>query len=243
MSIYGRLAAVYDAFTADQDPVKWCDTYLALMEKTSFTGKTIADIGCGTGRMSIALSKRGFNIIGIDRSADMLEVAAQKARQSGVRVPFVCQDMRCFTLHKPVDRVICACDGVNYLLGEQDVRQFFQAAHAALKPGGGFAFDISSIHKLSNILGNGFFAEEREDMAYIWQNRFEKDMSTMAITFFVRRQDGLYERFEETHVQRAYEPKLLRALLEQAGFEAVAFTDEDREEDADRIFFTARKPA
>ena len=100
----------------------------------------------------------------------MLRVASDKARRAGLSVRFVRQDMRRLALPHPVDAVICACDGVNYLLKPGDVKAFFSSARAALKTGGVLEFDISSRYKLEHVLGNGFFGEERPDAAYLWQN-------------------------------------------------------------------------
>lgn len=112
---------------------------------------------------------------------------------------------------------------MNYLATDSALNAFFARAHASIRPGGALAFDISSPYKLEQVLGNGFFGEERDDVAYLWQNRFDPAARTvnMDLTFFVREPDGRYRRFTETHVQRAHEPEAIRSALEAHGFSSV----------------------
>ena len=145
--------------------------------------------------------------------------------------------------------MLATCDGVNYLTAPEDVRAFFRAAHAALRPGGVLCFDCSTRHKLEDTMGDAFFGEEREGLAVLWQNRLNRQthVVTMDVTFFVREEDGRYRRFRETHRQRAHDMQELRAWLEDAGFEGVRFTGEMRMDaprgDDLRLHCTAVKPA
>ena len=126
--------------------------------------KTVLECACGTGSLTVRLARLGYAITGSDLSGDMLMIARQKALDAGLRqLPFVCQDMRKIALHKPVDAIFCACDGVNYLLdGAED---FFRAAYKALKSGGLLLFDVSSDYKLSSVLAGNTFAATGEDWA------------------------------------------------------------------------------
>jgi len=184
-----------------------------------------------------------MRVLGVDISREMLEMAAEKARENGVMVQFVCQDMAKLQLPKPVDAIICGCDGVNYLTSDKRVRTFFEAAHAAIRPGGAFAFDISSAHKLKNVLGNNFFGEERDEAAYIWQNSLEGDIVNMDLTFFICEDGDLYRRVTETHRQRAHKVGDIMNLLKETGFSAIRVcgdrTFEAPAEDEMRIHFCA----
>lgn len=137
---YGGFAALYDPLMQDVDYDGWAG-YLA-----SFLppGGMIADCACGTGAITIRLARKGFSMIGVDISPEMLEQAASKARKAGLRIPFVCQDMARLQLHRPCQGIVCACDGVNYLDNLEDVEAFFSAAHRGLCPGGWLLFDVSS---------------------------------------------------------------------------------------------------
>ena len=237
---YTGLAGVYDSFAYDFDYDEWTERYLQLLTEQNPQIKELCDCGCGTGSIAIRLKKRGFNVTGIDLSEEMLAEAQRKARRSGVKIPFIRQDMREIQLPHRVDGIFAACDGVNYLLTEADVRRFFEAAHAGLKPGGAFAFDISSIEKLSD---SGFYGEELEEQAYMWQNSYdeEKRLLTMKLCLFVMEPDGRYIKRSETHVQKAHKKHEITALLKDAGFCDVMAFGEDYGEADKRIYFSAKR--
>lgn len=246
--MYQEFAAVYDRFMDDFDYSAWAEYYLEILKRQGYGGGEMCECGCGTGSLSIELLRRGVKLISSDISEDMLRIASDKARRSGVRARFVREDMRALTLPHRVDAVICACDGVNYLTSQGDVQRFFTAAFNALKPGGALVFDISSRHKLENVLGNGFFGEERDDAAYLWQNALDaqKHIIDMDITFFVQERGGLYRRFAERQTQRAHSADEIAAWLVECGFEKIC-TFGDRtfdapREDEMRLHFTAVKP-
>ncbi len=220
MAAYEAFADVYDALMDDVDYDAWAAYYLALIDGQGVSPKTLCDCACGTGSLSVRFAGRGLRVTGVDLSGEMLARAQAKAREHGVQAMFVKQDMRALTLPRPVDALVCGCDGVNYLLDDADVSAFFERAHASLRPGGALAFDVSSPYKLEHILGNGFFGEERDDVAYLWSNRFDETrrVVTMDMTFFVRERGDLYRRFAELHEQKAHAPERLRALLEANGF-------------------------
>lgn len=246
--MYHEFAAVYDRFMDDFDYPKWAEYYLEILNAQGFDGGEICECGCGTGSISIELLKRGIKLISSDISEDMLRIAADKARRAGVRARFVREDMRRIALPHTVSAVICACDGVNYLTTPGDVRMFLSSAAKALKPGGVLAFDISSRHKLENVLADGFFGEEREDAAYLWQNTLDaqKHIIDMDITFFVMERGGLYRRFAERQTQRAHSADEIAAWLSECGFECISVfgdcTKEAPRADEMRLHFTAVKP-
>ncbi len=220
MPAYQAFAGLYDALMDDVDYDAWAGYYLALIGRMGVTPRTLCDCACGTGAMSVRFARQGIRVTGVDLSVDMLELARQKALHYGVQAMFVCQNMCALALPRPVDALVCACDGVNYLLDDDRLRAFFARARQALKPGGALAFDISSAYKLRKTLGNNFFGEDRGDIAYLWSNRFDEaeETVTMDLTFFTRESDGRYRRFDELHVQKAHEPEHLLALLAECGF-------------------------
>lgn len=220
MSAYGAFASLYDQLMDDFDYPAWAKYYLELIGRMGAKPKTLCDCACGTGSLTVQFAARGLRVTGVDLSGEMLEIAADKARKNGVQAMFVRQDMSRLTLPRPVDALVCGCDGVNYLLTDERVKDFFRSAHAAIKPGGVLAFDVSSAYKLERVLGNGFFGEERDDVAYLWFNKWDAEKQTvqMDLTFFSREDSGLYRRFAENHVQRAHDPERLSEMLEGCGF-------------------------
>lgn len=245
---YGKFAAVYDRLMADVDYDAWARYLVALLKDGGIQpGDAVLDCACGTGEITLRLQKEGYQLTGADCSEEMLEIAQQKTRKAGQRIPYVCQDMRNLSLHKPVSAITCACDGVNYLLSEADVDRFFLGAYHALKDGGLLLFDVSSVYKLENILGCQTYGEDEPDCTYLWQNCYDprSKLLEMRLAFFIPDGQGKYTRFDERHIQRAHPVSELTSSLERAGFTIVgifhAFTTEQPTATSERIQFVAKK--
>lgn len=223
MEAYGAFAQIYDRLMDDFNYPAWAAYYQALLNRAGVSGGALLETACGTGSMTAHLSDGPFVVTASDISQDMLRVAAEKMRKAGADVRLVCQDMTKIFLPRPVDALVCACDGVNYLTTLARVGAFFQSAHSALRPGGALAFDISSRDKIERVLAGGFFGEERDDIAYLWSNAYDarKRILTMDITFFLRERDGRYKKVVETHRQRAHDAEEITKLLADNGFETL----------------------
>ncbi len=240
--MYGKFAGLYDPLMKDVDYDRWAEYIASFLPEGSLR---IADCACGTGEITIRLAKMGYTLTGIDISEDMLRIAAEKARKSALKLPFICQNMAELQLHRPQDAIVCACDGVNYLDSLEQVGRFFSAAYAVLKPNGLLLFDISSRHKLENVLDCNTFAEDDGERAYIWKNCYDPESRLISMELrFYEKQGELYRRFEESHIQRAHEEKELLSAMEKAGFDAAAYgflTRRQAAEDCQRIQFIGRK--
>jgi ubiquinone/menaquinone biosynthesis C-methylase UbiE len=165
---YDSFAAVYDQLMDDVDYDRWALYYRDLLldgqdMKPSDLGRVV-ECACGTGNLTIPLQKRGYQMIGVDLSREMLWQAAQKTRKQGLAIPYVQQNMKSLNLHRPVDAVLATCDGVNYLLNEEELNSFLQAAYRAIRPGGALLFDVSTPYKLKHILCSGLMGEDRENL-------------------------------------------------------------------------------
>ncbi len=221
MEAYQALARVYDRLMDEDERRLWIQSTLTLMKDAGVSPPdAVADLACGTGALSIPLAQAGYRVTALDINEQMLTQARQKA--AGLPVAWVCQDMTRLALHRPVAAVNCACDGVNYLTNPQAVARCFEAVYRALRPGGFFVFDVSTEEKLTSMDGE-FYGLDEDDVAYLWRNELDpvSRVLTMDITLFVGRRDGLFERMEETHRQRAHTHSELMEALERAGFEKV----------------------
>lgn len=201
------------------------------------------DLACGTGNITFRLAEKGCRMVGVDISPQMLAVA--EGKKKNVKNPlFRCQDISDFSHTEKADFVVCVCDGINYLKGEKLVAKTFANVYDCLKEGGRFVFDVSSEYKLKNILGDNFFYEDDDDLTYFWTNSLKKDRVEMELSFFIR-QNQLYRRFDERHIQYIYPQSALTRLLEEAGFTGIETFDcyEQKEVGADtqRIVFCAVK--
>ena len=222
--MYQAFAELYDELMNDVDYEGWADYYVRLLSIYGVRGGKICECACGTGSLTIPLFRRGFQMTGADISQEMLWQAAQKGRRQGIAIPFVRQDMRALNLHRPMDAVLSTCDGVNYLMTEEDLMSFFRAAHRSVRPGGALIFDVSTPHKLKNVLCSGLLGEDRENITYLWQNTWHEKRRAVELdlTFFVKDEDGRYRRIDERQRQRAWEARELKEALWHAGFRAVS---------------------
>lgn len=218
--MYTEFAPIYDRLMQTVDYSAWAAYYDALLRKYVSPGGRVCECACGSGGLTVPLKRLGWQITGTDLSRDMLALAVVKAREAGLDIPFVRQDMCALHVHRPQDAVLCTCDGVNYLLDPRRVRRFFSAAYASLRPGGVLAFDVSTPFKLRNTLGDQTLGSAEEEISYIWQNAWHPRTRRvdMRLSFFVRQQDGRYVRVEEEQSQRAYTQEELMRWLAETGF-------------------------
>ena len=247
--MYGQFARVYDALMDTVDYAAWAEHYLRLMAACQVPPKgRCVECACGTGSLTLPLKKSGLQITGVDVSEEMLAAAMEKARRAGLLIPFVRQDMRFLSVPRRVDCVLATCDGVNYLTAPDQAAAFFAAAYTALKPGGALIFDVSTPEKLSATLGNNTLFSDDDGISYIWRNAWNEKTACvrLALSLFVRREDGAYDRLEETQTQRAHTRQELRRWLGEAGFEDIQFYGRLRmtppRKGDDRWHVTARKP-
>ncbi|SHK13217.1 class I SAM-dependent DNA methyltransferase [Paramaledivibacter caminithermalis] len=246
MEAYTGFAEVYDFLMKDVDYIGWVDYIEEIFGMEGVKPQSILELACGTGNITNKLAKRGYDVVGVDISSDMLTFAKNKAHDTGVFVKYLNQDMRELDYNKKVDTVLCLCDGFNYILEKDDLLSIFKKIYSLLKEKGLFVFDISSYYKLSEILGNNVYAESFEDISYIWENYFDEETSIcqLDLTIF-KRKDKLFERYKEIHYQRAYKIEEIFHILKNAGFNNIcgykAFTFEEFEFDHERVNFVCKK--
>ncbi|WP_195940162.1 class I SAM-dependent methyltransferase [Romboutsia sp. 1001713B170131_170501_G6] len=248
MDQYKDFAFIYDELMNEVDYNGWVEYIEEIIEKEGTKVQNILELACGTGNLTIPLTKKNYDIAGIDISEEMLGVAREKAEKEGVELVLLQQDIAELDFDiTNLDCVLCACDGFNYITYDEDLENVFKKTYELLKENGLFIFDISSFYKLSSVLGNNMYGENREDVAYMWQNYFddEENLVEMELAFFVKDEDGRFERFEEVHQQRAYTEEEILDMLQSVGFKDIKvysdFTFETPKKDSERIFFVAKK--
>ena len=247
MEAYSGFAEVYDLFMDNVPYGEWCRYLAGLLRDFGVEEGLVLDLGCGTGTMTELLAGAGYDMIGVDNSEEMLEVAAAKREASGRDILYLCQDMREFELYGTVRAVISVCDSLNYILDTEDLTQVFRLVNNYLDPGGVFIFDLNTEYKYSQ-MGDETIAENREDGSFIWDNYYHREerINEYDLALFVREGgDGLYRKYEETHYQRAYLPEEIRRAGEEAGMEFVAFYDaftkNSPRPDSERIYAVFRE--
>ncbi|MBQ3124577.1 MAG: class I SAM-dependent methyltransferase [Clostridia bacterium] len=221
---YQDFAYIYDRLMhEDIDYDKWCDYIENLFTLHGVSPDTLCELACGTGNMTCRMERRGYEITASDISSDMLSIASEKLEDTEL----VCSDMSKLELSGKYDAFLCMIDGLNYVITPKAVINTFKNVKKHLNDDGVFVFDVSSLYKLKNILGNETFIHSDYDVFYSWQNRFiEKyNFSDMLLNFFVRNGD-MYERFEERHLQRGWGEDELTKMLKIAGFTEISVYNE-----------------
>ena len=247
METYASFASVYDTFM-DNVPYKAWGKYLhSLLCKYGISDGIVLDLGCGTGTMTEILAGYGYDMIGVDNSEDMLELAMEKRIVSGHDILYLLQDMREFELYGTVRAVVSVCDSVNYITEPEELREVFCLVNNYLDPGGIFLFDFNTEYKYREVMGDCTIAEDRGDCSFIWDNCYyeEERINEYELTFFIREGAGtgqggkteeaadetekeyaeenrrgngaLYRKYRETHFQRGYTLEEIRELINSAG--------------------------
>lgn len=274
MEAYTGFAEVYDTFMDNTPYEEWADFLESVIEKYGISkpvqeslgalgfGDEIAedslqaleternlvlDLGCGTGTLTELMAKKGYDMIGVDNSGEMLSIAMQKAEKSGNQILYLCQDMRELDLYSTVGCIYSVCDSLNYLLEDEDMEETFKQVHNYLHPGGIFVFDFNTLYKYREVIGDTTIAENREDCSFIWENYFyeEEHVNEYDVTIFVKENEGsdTFRRFEETHYQRGYTKKEMEAFVKKAGMKLLLTLDADTKKaptaKSERIYMVA----
>lgn len=245
---YAVLAEFYDRLMEDTDYGAWVSFYLRCFEKFGIRPEKILDLACGTGNITLPLAAHGYDMTGIDASAEMLCLARKKADDRGLHVCLSEQNIAAFNAGGICDAAICSFDSVNYLTVTADVSSCFSRVYETLAGGGLFLFDVNTPYKYKQIFADNAFVYEYEDLFVIWQNEYHEKsrLCDFYLTFFVK--DGpksIWHRFDENQRQRCYAIGTLKKKLSEAGFSHVeTFADTDfspLSPDSQRCFFVCVK--
>lgn len=265
---YDALAICYDRLQATVDYNKWADYIIELnrlfnpaMMRDHSNGDGIdgrpllLDLGCGTGELSFALEKYDFDIIGIDRSQQMLEVARDKAQQTGSRALFLQQDITRFELYGTVDLAICTLDTVNHLLRKDQVKHFFSLCANYLNQNSLLIIDLATWHHFAETLGQNLFfqdlplVEDQLALTMLWQNYWfpHRHLNCSEIILFTETETGMYIRHDETINERYYDWKQIKDWACEAGLQFLdrfgELSYEAPRSNDERIFMVFRQPA
>lgn len=228
---YRKFARLYDIFMSEIPYDEWAELCINKLREYG-AGPTvkgslhdrktnILELGCGTGNMSAYLCMEGYQVTGTDISEEMIVQARKKQIPD---LDLYVADMRLpFFNGTKFDCVVSLCDSMNYLADRSDMELTFRAVHSELAKGGIFLFDLKTDSFYKNELGDNIFADNRKGCSYIWENHYdsERHINIYNITFYYKIIRGLYGRFTEHHVQRAYSRKYIKMLAVKHGFEVL----------------------
>ena len=244
MDSYTVLAQSYDRLTADVDYEKWADYVERHFRRLKRPVQSVLELGCGTGSLTKLLAERGYSMIAVDISPDMLTVAEQKCRGQDVRL--LCQDMSLLSLPGQVDAVVCCLDSVNYVTRPAALRRAFRRVHKALAPGGLFLFDAKTPAALEGADGQTYLDED-DDLYCVWRADYypRRRICAYGLDLFLRDEDDRWIRGGEYHEEYAYTMDELDSFLREAGFRHIKqYGDKvmvPPKTGAQRVFFAVRK--
>ena len=247
--MYSSFAAVYDRLMDNIPYDEWTAYLTKLLRKYDIDTGLVAELGCGTGSITERLAAEGYDMIGIDNSAEMLDIAREKKEASDSSSLYLCQDMREFELYGTVRAVVSLCDSVNYITDEEDLLTVFRLVNNYLDPKGGFIFDFNTLHYYRDTVGESTIAEDRDDICFIWDNYFDEDtcINELSLSLFIPEDSDneLYRRHNELHLQRAYTLDTIKSLIERSGMRFItayhAFTEDAPDDESDRIYVIAQE--
>ncbi len=247
MSAYTGFAELYDLFMDNIEYQKWGEYIKSLLQEYGVNEGIVLDMGCGTGNITEILSDAGYDMIGIDNSYEMLNIAMEKREKSGRDgILYLCQDMREFELYGTVAAVVSVCDSMNYILEYDELVTVFKLVNNYLDPKGVFIFDLKTDEYYKK-LGEKTIAENRDEGSFIWENTYYEDekINEYLLTIYAKREGEMYERMEEFHQQKAYDLAQIKQAIGEAGMEFVcaynAFSKDEAKVDNDRIYIIARE--
>ncbi len=247
MSYEYGFARVYDKFTENTEVEGRAAFTVELLRNYGVNDGFVLDLACGTGRLSEALIRAGYDLICTDVSEDMLAEARRRLQPYGEKALILQQDMRAIDLYGTVRACVCSLDSVNHLISAEDVRRVFALVSLFTEPGGVFVFDVNSVYKHEAVLADNTFVYEDDTDLLVWQNEYDPRDRTvqMLIDVFSLRPDGAYDRFSEEITERAYTVEELTGMLSGAGFREICVFGDRRtappDETEERIWFAALK--
>ena len=245
MSSYQTFAYLYDELTQNVEYEKRCDYILSFFEKNGIKSGTVLDLACGTGSMSIPFMKKGYNIIGLDYSEEMLEIASNRLSEAGNNFSLLKAKMQEFELSEKIGACICRLDSINHLNNIDDVQATFKNVYDSLNNNGLFVFDVNTVYKHNEILADNTFVFDEDDYYLVWDNEAVDDRTVRILLDMFLFNGENYDRFSEEFEETAYSVDELSTLLKNSGFVDIKLYDElsydEPKNDSERLYFVCKK--
>ena len=248
MASYGDFAYYYDMLTENVDYEKRCEYICSLLAENGVSEGILLDLACGTGTMSLMLSERGYDVVGVDGSEEMLTQAQEKKMETGADVIFLCQRMEELDLFGTINAAVSTLDSINHVTDEDTVKEIFRRVSLFMEDKGIFVFDVNTPYKHREVLGDNTFIYDLDEVYCVWQNSTDENLvTTISLDLFEKDEDDeeTYYRYSEEFSERAYDLDDIKTWLENCRFEVLAryeeMTKDDVRSDTQRAVFVARK--
>lgn len=222
--MYKSFSYYYDKMMEDID----YDYFINIVKKYVPINYCILDAGCGTGTITMALKKEGYEICGVDNSSDMLMICKNKMEDNNLFFPIYENNIEEELPIEAFDCVISFLDVINYT----DYKKVFKNIYDSLKKEGLFIFDVDQVEYLNGLKGYQE-KEEYEDFKYEWNILDNGDNAIIHDLLIVDNNN----QFKEKHYQKTYEKKIYIDELEKLGF----CVEELKESDDIKLYLKAKK--
>lgn len=249
MAGYKDFAFFYDSLMKNAEYESRFDYIIGLLAENGIGEGILLDMACGTGTLSEMFSKKGFDVVGVDASEEMLSIAQEKKLEKNFDALFLCQKMEELDMFGTIDAAVCTLDSLNHITDPETLREIFRRVALFMNDGGVFLFDVNTLYKHRNILADNTFVYETENVFCVWQNTLLEDSETTLINLDIFEQDedeeDVYVRYSEEFCERGYELSSLKSMLEEFRFEVVGIYDDMTKspvkEDSERAVFVCKK--
>lgn len=211
MASFGPIAPYYDRLMSGVPYRMWADYYQLLLAQIGASPRSLLDVCCGTGTVAELLSAEGFEVVGFDLSASMIDAA--KAKGSGVE--YWVADATTLELGRVFDAAYSFFDSLNYITEPSDLEQAMGQIGKHVKEGGSFVFDVNTAYAFERRMFDQRDMRKASKLKYRWVGDYDESTRLIRVQMEFWAGD---EYFEEVHVQRAYSDEELRSFLHDAGF-------------------------
>lgn len=240
---YETFAFVYDEVMDDTLYQQWMDFTLNHLPKKT---NQILELACGTGALAVEFAKAGFEVTGLDLSEEMLTLANDRALEEEVSINWLAGDMLDLTDIGTYQAITCFSDSLCYMQNAAQIQQVFEGVYQLLEESGTFIFDVHSTYQIDKVFPDYSFHDQTEDFAFLWDSYPGESVHSIEhfLTFFVKKEGEIFERFDELHKERTYSLETYKQLLMQSGFKVEVFADfvdEVPHETSKRWFFVCKK--
>lgn len=248
MASYGDFAYFYDSLTENVDYESRCKYISTLLAENGVGEGILLDLACGTGTVSIIMSRLGYDVIGVDASEDMLSVAQEKKMESGEDVIFLCQRMQELDLFGTINAAVSTLDSINHVTNEAEVKEIFRRVSLFMEDKGLFIFDVNTPYKHKEILGDNTFVYDTDEAYCVWQNTTDESLLTrVSLDIFEKDEDDeeTYYRYSEEFYEKGYDLDKIKSWLQEYKFEVIGIyeemTKDEVKHDTQRAVFVAKK--
>lgn len=248
MASYGDFAYYYDMLTENVDYDKRCEYICGLLAENGVSEGILLDLACGTGTLSLMFAEKGYDVVGVDGSEEMLTQAQVKKIETGADVIFLCQRMEELDLFGTVNAAVSTLDSINHVTDEDTVKEIFRRVSLFMEDKGIFVFDVNTPYKHRKILGDNTFIYDLDEVYCVWQNSTDENLvTTISLDLFEKDEEDeeTYYRYSEEFSERAYELDDIKSWLEDCKFEVLAvyeeMTKQSVSDKTQRAVFVARK--